>query len=79
MTQLPATPIATLEHAHEIAINTGLKYVYLGNVFNHKYENTYCPACRKLLICRAGFGITATEITSDGKCPICREQIEVVL
>lgn len=79
MVQIPATPITTLEHAYDIATKAGIKYVYLGNVFEHEYENTYCPACRKLLISRAGFGIASTNLTSDGKCPICHEDISVVL
>ena len=79
MVQIPATPLTTLEHAYDIAIKAGIKYVYLGNVFEHEYENTYCPACRKLLISRAGFGIAATDLTSDGKCPICHEDIRIVL
>ncbi len=49
---LNTTPTKTLEKAREIAINTGLKYVYIGNV-SGIYENTYCPKCKKLLIDRS--------------------------
>jgi pyruvate formate lyase activating enzyme len=32
---LPATPVATLEHAIEIGKKTGLKFIYAGNVPGH--------------------------------------------
>lgn len=79
MTQLPPTPLRTLERAYDIAKKAGIKYVYLGNVFDHEYENTYCPACRKLLIKRAGFGTVANDLTKDGACPICHEHIEGIM
>ena len=52
--EIPPTPLETLEHFHEIA-RTSLDYVYLGNVYGHKYENTYCPDCGSLLIERKGY------------------------
>jgi pyruvate formate lyase activating enzyme len=54
---LPPTPVATLERARETGLEAGLKYVYLGNVPGHPSENTYCPACGKLLIERANYRI----------------------
>lgn len=47
----PPTPIRTLEIARSIALENGIKYVYIGNVFS-EYSNTYCPKCNKLLIKR---------------------------
>lgn len=55
-TQLPPTPVETLEKAYSIAKEVGLKYVYIGNVPGHKYNSTYCPKCRKRLIYRIHFG-----------------------
>jgi pyruvate formate lyase activating enzyme len=49
---LPPTPKETLEQAREIAMEVGLKYVYVGNVFSDG-ANTYCPNCKKLLIQRS--------------------------
>ncbi len=49
------TPIATLEKIYKSAKELGLKYPYTGNVYNHPYENTYCPVCGATLIERLWF------------------------
>ncbi|NIQ06058.1 MAG: radical SAM protein, partial [Candidatus Korarchaeota archaeon] len=43
LTTIPSTPIKTLEKAYDTAKETGLNYVYVGNLPGHPYENTYCP------------------------------------
>ena len=45
MLNRPPTSAKTLLRAYEIAINEGLKYVYLGNVDDVDKLNTYCPKC----------------------------------
>ena len=57
LAHLTPTPVAKLEQAREIGLEAGLKYVYLGNVPGHHAENTYCPACGKLLIERVNYQI----------------------
>jgi pyruvate formate lyase activating enzyme len=52
----PNTPRETLERAREIAMDIGLKYVYVGNIFSDS-ANTYCPNCKKLLIQRSWHNI----------------------
>jgi len=74
LTQLPLTPISTLEKAHEIAVNTGIQYVYIGNVPAHQAENTYCHKCKKIIIERRGFAIFKNDI-EKGKCRFCGEKI----
>jgi pyruvate formate lyase activating enzyme len=74
LSDLPATPVSALERAREIGLSEGLKYVYLGNVWGHTAENTYCHNCRKLLMERRGFGTLRNEI-QDGRCPDCRTEI----
>ena len=71
---LPPTPVSSLEKAREIALETGLKYVYIGNVFGHEGENTYCPNCKKKIIGRIGYTITEMNI-KDNKCKFCGEII----
>jgi pyruvate formate lyase activating enzyme len=51
------TPIETLEGAYRIAKDCGIEYVYIGNVYAHKYESTFCPECDELLIKRVGYNI----------------------
>ncbi len=72
-----STPVSTLEKAHDIAKREGMRFVYLGNVPGHRYENTYCPKCNALLIDRTGFRVGAVKI-KDGKCLECGEGIPVV-
>ena len=74
LTNLPYTPLAILEEAHDIAKDAGIRYVYIGNVPNHKTENTYCPKCNKVLLERKGFTILANNI-KDSKCMFCEERI----
>ncbi len=77
MDHVAPTPISTLEMAHSIAKNEGMRFVYLGNVGGHKYENTFCPRCDTLLIDRAGFRVGEVRV-KDGKCVRCGEGIAVV-
>ncbi|HTY59163.1 MAG TPA: AmmeMemoRadiSam system radical SAM enzyme [Bacteroidota bacterium] len=74
LTQLPPTPVSVLEKARAIAMNAGLRYVYIGNVPGHDAENTYCPRCGKLVMERRGFSVLKNEIRS-GKCRFCGEKI----
>jgi pyruvate formate lyase activating enzyme len=71
---LPTTPLESLEQAYRIAKNEGLHYIYIGNVYGHEKESTYCPDCGKVLIKRQGFLITANAI-DRGKCPYCQNPI----
>jgi pyruvate formate lyase activating enzyme len=70
LTNLPQTPIATLERCRKVAMDAGVRYVYAGNVPTHPGENTYCHHCKEVLIERVGFRIAANRI-KDGKCHKC--------
>jgi len=74
LTQLPVTPVATLEKARDIALAAGMRYVYVGNVPGHKAENTYCHKCAKMIVERKGFAILTNKIAA-GKCDFCGEMI----
>ncbi len=77
LSHVPSTPVSTLEMARNIGVEEGLKYVYTGNVPGHKWENTYCHNCGKLLIERAGFSVSTFEI-EDGLCKRCGADIPIV-
>ncbi|MFX1475059.1 MAG: AmmeMemoRadiSam system radical SAM enzyme [Promethearchaeota archaeon] len=68
------TPLKTLETAHSIGQKAGLHYVYIGNVWNHPAENTYCknPSCRALLVKRIGYDIHLVGLTPTGHCSKCQ-------
>jgi pyruvate formate lyase activating enzyme len=69
----PPTPLKTLEMARDIALDVGLKYVYIGNI-STEAEDTYCPKCGKKIIDRSGYFIESMNI-EDGKCKFCGEKI----
>jgi pyruvate formate lyase activating enzyme len=71
MTDIAATPAATLTRAREIARGEGLHYVYTGNVHDAEGGTTYCPACKSALVVRDWYRIDDYRVTSSGKCPDC--------
>ncbi|MCR4427749.1 MAG: AmmeMemoRadiSam system radical SAM enzyme [Caldiserica bacterium] len=78
LSHLPYTPLSTLERGRSIGLETGLKFVYLGNVPGHPGENTFCPKCGTLLIERYGFWIKKNLLSSNNHCPKCGEKINIV-
>lgn len=79
MMDVPMTPVDSLEKHHEIAKEEGLKFVYIGNVPGHPLENTYCPNCGLELIRRYGFEIIRYDVTKEGRCPHCGEDIRIII
>ncbi len=75
LSSLPRTPVSTLDKAREIAMKSGLKYVYVARVTGHKAENTFCPGCGESIIDRIGFVVDRMEIT-EGNCKYCGQSIK---
>jgi pyruvate formate lyase activating enzyme len=71
MLETPATPIETLRMARNIAINNGMRYVYIGNVHDNEGENTFCHHCGRKIIGRNGYEITAWNLSHKGNCLFC--------
>ena len=75
LTNLPRTPVSTLERARDILMEKGMNFVYVGNVSGHPGESTYCPQCGKKIIER-GLGYQVGDIhIKDGKCAYCKISI----
>ncbi len=72
--RLPPTPVKTLEAAHAIALEEGLKFVYIGNVPGNDASNTLCPNCGETVIERSGYQITKMEIR-NGTCTHCNAPV----
>ena len=70
LTNILATPIKSLEKAHQIARDAGLKYVTIGNVPGHKFNSTFCPQCQKRIIHRTHFQVLKNNL-KNGKCEFC--------
>jgi len=77
LTEVPPTPVSTLERAASIAKEEGLEFVYLGNVPGHEYENTYCPDCGELLVKRTGYYVKLR--IKELACPKCGRKINIKL
>ncbi len=76
LTDIPATPIGTLEDAMAVAREAGLEFAYCGNVPGHEAESTRCPACDTTVIEREGFSVRSFDL-ADGACPSCGTVIPV--
>ncbi len=75
MNNLQVTPVAALHRAVKIGKQSGLKYVYSGNIPGDEGESTYCFNCQKLLIERYGFKIISINLTRN-KCSNCGTELE---
>ncbi len=74
---LPPTPPETILNARKIALDTGLKHVYAGNLRVMKEGFTYCPSCGKAVIERFGYTILKNNLT-NGKCNFCKSEVKGV-
>lgn len=70
LTRLPATPVRTLEKLRDLALEEGIRYVYLGNMPGHEGANTYCHNCHRILIERKGYYNTQYNL-ENGRCRFC--------
>jgi hypothetical protein len=66
-----------LLRAVEIGQQSGLRYIYAGNLPGAvgKWENTRCPQCGETAIERYGYMIMGYRLTPEGRCPHCRTAI----
>ncbi|PKP20216.1 MAG: AmmeMemoRadiSam system radical SAM enzyme [Bacteroidetes bacterium HGW-Bacteroidetes-21] len=74
LAHLSPTPVKAIETARQIALDAGMKYVYLGNVSGDLGANTLCPMCGKTVIARKGYSITANHLEGN-LCKFCKTQI----
>jgi pyruvate formate lyase activating enzyme len=68
-TGVERTNVAFLEEARRSAMAMGMRYVYVGNVFDTPSVNTSCPGCGELLVER--YGLMAKVNLRNGSCPRC--------
>jgi len=69
------TKLSKLKEAFKIGKESGLRYVYLGNVAQE--ANTYCYNCDELLIQRSGFSVLENKLKAR-HCPKCNSIIDGV-
>ncbi|RMF19117.1 MAG: AmmeMemoRadiSam system radical SAM enzyme [Gammaproteobacteria bacterium] len=71
MQDVPPTPPATLRRARQIALETGLHYVYTGNVHDPEGQSTWCPGCGQCVIGRDAYTLGTWALDSHGRCAHC--------
>jgi pyruvate formate lyase activating enzyme len=73
MTEPGNTTAEMLLRAADIARESGLRYVYPGNLPGQvgDAEDTHCASCGDTLISRFGYHIRSYRLTADGRCPSC--------
>lgn len=77
MANLKETPLETLETAYRIGRAAGLNYVYIGNVPDSKYQDTYCPKCQARVIKRKFYDV---EINLNvNRCPACSADLPIIV
>ena len=74
LNRLPPTPVSTLERCRAIALEAGLRYVYVGNVPLHAANNTYCHRCGRMVVERLGYHIPGYYL-EGGTCRFCGTKI----
>jgi pyruvate formate lyase activating enzyme len=77
MTDPANTTPAMLFRAAAIGRESGLKYIYAGNLPGQvgDLENTRCHACGALLVARHGYHVQQYRLTPAGACPDCHAAI----
>ena len=74
---LPPTPVETLKMARTIGQETGLQYVYLGNLDEPGGGDTICPSCGAVAVRRSGYTVLALD-TSEGACVKCGQHLNLI-
>jgi len=71
MLETPATSVASLRAARDIARAAGINHVYLGNVHDAEASSTYCPDCGECLIERDWYVLGVWNLDTQGCCGHC--------
>ena len=66
------TPIDRLIRARELGMEMGLEHVYLGNVYDTPWSNTYCRNCDSVLVTRYGLNAQIHGLDEAGCCSNCK-------
>lgn len=77
MMDFPQTSVEMLEKHYKIAKSEGLRYVYIGNLPDHKWAHTYCPECNRMVVGRFGPFITRWNLDKDNRCNFCGNPIPI--
>ncbi|HET9821320.1 MAG TPA: AmmeMemoRadiSam system radical SAM enzyme [Burkholderiaceae bacterium] len=71
MTDVQATPLATVRRARAIALSQGLRHVYTGNVHDTAGGTTFCTRCEQPLVERDWHRLLRYDLDAAGRCVHC--------
>jgi pyruvate formate lyase activating enzyme len=71
MMDRPRTPPETLQRARRLALDRGLRFVYVGNIHDPEGDSTRCPGCDSLVIGRDWYELTDWGLDQGGRCRHC--------
>lgn len=71
MLDKPPTRPATVKRARQIALDSGVRYAYTGNILDPQGQSTWCHQCGELLIGRSGYQVEPYRLTGEQTCPKC--------
>ena len=74
ISDLPPTPVATLERAIAIGREAGLRFIYAGNIPGHSSENTTCYSCGRLVVKRRGYQTQVLGLDGS-RCRFCGAEL----
>jgi len=77
LSHLAPTPLDTIARAREIGFESGLSFVYVGNVSSMDGEDTLCPSCDNLVIARKGYSTRVIGL-AEGGCSRCGKRLNMV-
>lgn len=72
------TQFSTLMKAYNIAKETGIKYVYTGNISNIQTSSTFCKHCGRPVIVRNGYQLLEYNLIND-KCKFCGSKCDIII
>ncbi len=75
MMDAPPTPPESLMRARDIGLDSGLRYVYTGNVKVADAENTFCYKCGQAVVKRSRYTVLSNRL-KNGCCPDCGTAID---
>ncbi len=75
MMDKPSTPATTLTRARQIAMASGLQFVYTGNVHDPEGDTTWCPDCGSPVIKRDWYELQGWQLDASGACAHCGYRI----
>lgn len=74
----PRTPLEVLVQSRKIALEEGIKYCYLGNVYDGNVSNTNCENCNNELVQRFGLTINVVGLDEKSCCKKCGKKSPII-